>query len=301
MVILGLVAFLAAGFIVGRWWNKDVRTLKRDLAATRSKLSTVSDERDWYQRNIEARDKSISQIAADRDKFRKMASTHEVKFPDPVAERKRTFEVWSGRRYLCHPEKLLAQLQEDLKPYTDKLVVLRLDLEGRGGWRPYLEEVWRDNYDRALSKINSNLLAFEGTGNRVFDQFRDFLRSVGHGFVRHDAQRTWKDLDSPVLVQAWMSVTEVTKAPPLPTIQIVEVPVVQVEPRIEIVERQIPVPLDTGVDPIRTMCYSDVDIIRLVRAVLEVEGYVKPALDLSATMSSLPSTPETGSSPTVAE
>jgi hypothetical protein len=247
-----------------------IKELEADNKWLKSRNRTLSDDRD--------------RIGADRDRYREIASSHEISLPDPgeteIVER----VVWEERVYNGHPRDNLKDLQKDLSEYagSDLLVTVTIDPRGCGGWGKILKETFihRDTYGRQSLRENTAVTTYEGPPDRVLSHLRTLLTDEDAGLVKAvrsgepglrgsdryagsmdyistsgrngksakvvKMDKVWRDGDSPLTMSVHLTVREEVSPPPLPEIHTVHVAHVETKIVERIVEKPVIIKVPEG-------------------------------------------------------
>ncbi len=223
MLILGVVV----GFLLGRELKvrrrtaalrAQLHTTGGDLLRAEADLKAARIDRDYYHQRFEQVLLDLAKVEADRDRYREIASSHELSWPEappePVTQH---VPIWRGRRYAHHPASNLTALCADLQEHLAHEVRLTLWVEPLGGW---------DSRIRAMGP-----LSWEGPGQRVIEELRCWLVDDNTRLMKRDpdGEKVWADADSPLLFRVDMERLE--RSPP--GVHIHEVEVLHVEQRIE--------------------------------------------------------------------
>ena len=237
-----------AGFLVGRELavrrrtqalSERLRRSEGDRLRAEADLKATRIDRDYYQERLEVALLDLSRTASDRDRYRTIAASHELTWPDaPPEPQRRPTPIWRGRRYAHHPESNLAALRQDLAPHAAAELTLTLHIEPLGGWT---------SRTRATGPV-----VWEGPCARVLAELELFLRDDDLRLMRLDQatqEKVWADADSPLVFRVDLDRVEFSP----PGVHIHEVEILHVETRVEerIIEQPviIEVPLHRLDDP----------------------------------------------------
>ena len=245
---IGVCVVIAVANVVafkgGRW--AEHRAMLRDpegKAALRDKLQIAERHVERLEYNLKntegwyAQWKAAAETnAKERDKFKKMAETHEVKWPEPPKPKHTTTEVWDDRRYSNHPAENLKALATDLAQFKDREVTLTLSLVFVGGWNQIVQNA-------RMSGDNFKKMVFAGPPERVVAEITTFMHDHDMTFMsptkpadkyhhasqplNPDIKLKWNDIDSVMIWKINLSVSETLQPALKPEIHIVEVPVVE--------------------------------------------------------------------------
>ena len=221
-VILGAVA----GFVAGRELSVRRRTRKLDVRLrdvegdhlrVQADLKAARLDRDYYHQRFEQALIDISRIETDRNEYQRIASSHELKWPEaPPEPSSSPTPVWRNRRYAHHPASNLASLAADLAPHLDHEIKLTLSITPLGGWESRI---------RAIGPLE-----WEGPGHRVLEELRCLISDDDTRLMQVvEGVKSWSDPDSPLIFQIDLDRVEVTP----PGVHIHEVEVLRVQKQIE--------------------------------------------------------------------
>lgn len=190
----------------------------------------------------------------EKEELKKIAMSHEVKWPDPPQPKKIKEKIWEKRRYSDHPSANLKALQADLEAFKSQEVELSVTLQPCGGWKSVLEN--KQFRDRDFFKE----MAFHGPPSRVGKEISNFFKDHDMPFMsrlsKTDIQEhekgsfgellKWNDTDSAVVMIIDLSVTRVEQPAQKPEVHIVQVPVIEtrVVEIVKTVEVQVAEPPD---------------------------------------------------------
>ena len=241
ILVLGAVT----GFVLGRELSVRRRTRalsasleqeQEDLARARGDLKAARVDRDYYHQRFETTLLDLSRVTQERDKYRDIAESHTVHWPEePPEPVRQPTPVWRQRRYAHHPSSNLSSLAADLAPHVESEVRLSLEVIPMGGWE---------------SRVRSfGPVEWEGPGHRVLEELRLFLADDDLRLMRRlqgSGEKVWADLDSPLVFKVDLDLIEHSA----PGVHIHEVQVLHVEPVVE--ERIIEQPVIIEV-PVRRL------------------------------------------------
>ena len=214
-----------------------LRRAEGDHLRAEADVKAARIDRDYYQQRFEQSLIDLSRVEADRNAYREIASSHELKWPEaPPEPSQSATPVWRNRRYAHHPASNIAALADDLAPHLDHEIHLTLTITPLGGWESRI---------RTIGPIE-----WSGPARRVLEEVRCMLLDDDTRLMRElDGEKVWADLDSPLVFQVDLDRVEITP----PGVHIHEVEVLRVEKEIEerIIEQPviIEVPLHRIGDP----------------------------------------------------
>lgn len=272
LVYVLLAAFCTglSGFFIGRisaGAPGEVRTenrqLRQGLQKAEMQVAEVRNSHKVIQEDLE-------KTQAQRDQYRKMAESHEVKYPEPKEKIYR--KVWEGRSYQGLPDDNFEALTADLKKFEGHEVFLDITIQGLGDWREIIssrwhntKRVWREllqRYEEVKEYVNSvGPNSYQGPVDRVMKEIKTFMHADRNGFRQG---KKWASTDSPLKFVVSLTLEEAPVSA-LPEIHTVEIAVVEER----IVERVIEKPvLVEGSSALHGQTKED--LVDLIEAVLDV-------------------------------
>lgn len=245
----------------------------------KKKVEELQYDLDWANTYLKREKDKSATIEQQRDTYRKMAESHEVKYPTPPSNPKPR-KVWEDKVYRGLPEANLAALQADLEEFKGTELSLNLMIRGVGGWSQIIQDAgWHETrkvyeYGRyVMQKVpvsHIGVCHFEGPPDRVCQEIRTFLTDDNTGLVKSGkGAKQWKDEDSPLKFEVTLSVSGMP-TPKLPEVHTVEVAVVEER----IVDRIIEKPARPfSEEDAPELCgHTKEEIVDLIDAVLDVRG-----------------------------
>lgn len=257
-VIVGVSAVALSG-ILGR--AVGIRTGRKreqahlnaiDLVAENEALKEQNEslqrDNNWFNGHYESLKRDLRQVTADRDKYRTMAESHEVKIPKTPAPETATRKVWKEKRFGGHPRDNLVNLAKEMEPYKDLEVemdirIIGSEFGGGHGHAQALSEAWK-NGGRPIKDIGP--FRYHGPGKRALADFSTFLTDDNTGLMKRvkDGSKVWRDDDSPLCMVVALTVTE-TITPKVPEVHVVEVAIVEKTVERVVVEKPVVVLKET--------------------------------------------------------
>jgi len=114
---------------------------KLSLTTTQTGVVKLQAELDYVTRRLDYVTDDLKRTCADRDRYRKIASTHEVKLPDPQKSRVEERQVWKGRRYRGTPPRpFWPTLPRTWLSSRETISLSPFPYSGKGGWAAHLKE-----------------------------------------------------------------------------------------------------------------------------------------------------------------
>lgn len=245
---IGLIA-TSTGVLAGRWWGRrtsptaELLDRIQELEDAKIRLERDLGYEERWRKAAEERNEVLEQ---QRDKYRRMAESHEIKMPEPPEIEVGT--VWEKRKFNGHPKDNLRNLRNEMKEHLKRDITLHIKLRGGdlggGGYGRIIAKAWT-NDGKPVKDIGP--WEFHGPGDRALKDLETFLMDDDTGLVdvkkvNGRRKKTWKDEDSPLVFEVTLEVEGTNKAPEIPKPQIVEVPVVQVEREIVTIEKLVESP-----------------------------------------------------------
>lgn len=243
--LLVLLLGVVAGFLLGRELSVRRRTRKLegeleqsqlDLARANADLKAARVDRDYYHQRFETTLLDLSRVTQERDKYRDIAASHTVQWPDdPPEPVRQPTPVWRQRRYAHHPSSNLSSLAADMASHLTAEVRLSLEVIPMGGWESRVRQL--------------GPFEWEGPGQRVLEELKLFLADDDLRLMRRlqgGGEKVWADADSPLIFKVDLDIVEHSA----PGVHIHEVQVLHVETAIK--ERIIEQPVIIEV-PVRRL------------------------------------------------
>lgn len=254
---------LLVGYLLGRR-----RTRKAQSPQVQKELDDAKQQLAWHEERRGEWEADLERMRAQRDEYRRIAETHEVKMPEAQDPQVTKRQVWKDRRYTGHPERNLVNLKEELRPYWNKEVVLVVNVVGSGPYvyqGRYLKEAGWKNQGRLTADLGPFI--YHGPASRAMQEFETFILDVDTGLCtgRGSEGLRWKDGDSPILFKVTLDVIE-TVTWEAPAIHTVEVAVVQEDVQRVVIEKPVMLPLGQSQEYIRALVEDS-----LARRAAEVE------------------------------
>jgi hypothetical protein len=285
-IIVGGAALLV-GAVIGVVTTKAPSKVRKENAKLRDDLARHERTSVYDKRRISNLEQDYKSVQASRDKYRAIASTHEVKYPEPptpIQLRK----VWKERGYRGLPEANLKTLAVDLQQYEGQELHLTLTVRGRGGWKKIIGERWHvtkrvNGYNRQVPADYIGEIRFRGSVSQVVEEIGVFLRDDDTGLVVKSGVKAgkWRDHDSALKFEVDLSVKGAVKPPPMPEVHTVEVAVVEERVVERIVEKPVILSVPEGREA--ELCgHTKEEIVSLIDAVLDVRQQTKGLPNLSA-------------------
>lgn len=277
---LGVVALatglsgLVTGIAIGRRGSKAERVLREENEELQRGLDRAQREQRWAEEYREGEIQARQAAERDRDRYRKMAASHEVKLPEITESVVKTGTAWERRRFNGHPKENLANLAKELKLYKGREVQMTVWIDGTG-WSStqgkLLAETWKRG-GQPTRELGPHV--YHGPAERAWEDFQTFVMDDDTGLMKRDSRtkrKVWRDDDSPLTFEVTLEVTEVIEAPKLPQTHVVEVAVVEEQVRVIEVEKPvyIEVEKDTEQDEATTMRLSREEVHTMVEEAID--------------------------------
>jgi hypothetical protein len=274
------VGLLPAAVIVGRRTaptTEDNQRLVQEKHGLQAELKTAQENYEYSQKVVGWRDNDVAQARKERDQYKAIAVTHEVKLPEPPGPTKLR-RVWSERFYRGLPDANLKGLAEDLKQFEGQELHLEMHVRGRGGWKKIIGEKWTitkrvSGYNRQVPADYIGPTRFQGTVSRVIEEIGIFLRDDDTGLVTKGGpgKGKWRDKDSALKFEIDLCVKGATAPPPMPEVHTVEVAVVEERVIERIIEKPVVLSIPAGSEA--DLCgHTKEEIVGLIEAVLDVRS-----------------------------
>lgn len=275
--------------------NMDLKQANENL---RINSSSLKQETASFKRELEIRTK-------ERDQYRAMAATHEVKLPEIKVSKAEKKQVWKARRFANHPSKNLEHMAAELADYAGLDIEMEVKISGSGQfWRQgeFLKRVWHttDYHGRKTPISDLGPWVFHGKVEHALDDLRAILMDDNTGlmarlgdeprakkkkgkvdaepvevFVGEEPEKVWLDADSPILFEVTLHVYEKPQVIKPPEIQIVQVPVVETVVEREVIEKPVVISVPKGQEA--DLCgHTREEIQALVRTELEMRDLDQP-------------------------
>jgi hypothetical protein len=246
LVVLGVTASTWA-YRIGLRRGRRESPCQEDLdrrVDLETKLGLAKEFNEQFSRTVDGLRATLASVEKERDRFRKMAESHEIKPVEPPEPKTVTRQIWKGRLFRGHPSENLKNMAKELAEFMNKEVVVKIavragDLGVATGHYRALREARRGD--------DLGPFQFEGSARRALADFTTFLMDDDLGLVtvskNHPGKKLWKDKDSPLSFHVDLTVTEVV-TPTVPQVQLVEVAVVSEKIREVIVEKPVVVEVE---------------------------------------------------------
>jgi hypothetical protein len=259
LIAIGVTAVVCsvAGVGIGSWRERRTSPTIRDYQELESEHERAKRDLEYGEKHEGNLEEIIERVKTQRDNYRRMAETHDIKMPDPAEDTVQTGELWEGRRYCGHPEANLRNLTAELKAagVWNKEVHIRLEILGSEmgggtGFSTAIKKSWKRNGEPTK---DIGPWVFHGTGKRAIADMLTFLMDDDTGLTKKNPKsknrKMWIDSDSPLVFKIDAAVTEVIEAPKVPEVQIVEVAVVEERLVERIIEKEVFISIPAGREP----------------------------------------------------
>ncbi len=264
------IGSLCVGFILGKLSKKKPKPesleeenekLDRELKIAKTNLRSLENNQDIYNRTID-------RLTSERDRFKDIAETHDVRIPEFKDREYQASKIWNNRLYCDLPNENLKNLERDLKGTGEEFFSVRIKFEALGGW-----------------KFDPFTVKRQGTLKQIHSEITALMLDVDYDLVRnnYNGRKVWKDGDSPIrMIVSVDAIREVNHVTP-ENIRVVEVAVTSTE--FEVIEVEKPVFIDDDKDEVPGLVpHTKEEIVKIIReydlrkeAEREVESITTPA------------------------
>jgi len=226
IAFVALAVGLLVGVSVGRRSAPKLEAWKQ----LNVKATQLWDQHLRDQLKISAVEDYTDEVRVLRDRYKKIAATHDVKMPETTKKSEKV--LWKDRRFALPFPRVLEKVKEFILSIDEDLILVEMDVQGKSTfWGPAIKDAgWTKGKDKTL--IDTLNRSFSGPPAEVAEEIEAFFTSYR---PFSDAQGRPKD---PLLLVFQVKTPRYEDLPE-PKVQIVEVAVVEEV----IVERDVAVPV----------------------------------------------------------
>ena len=181
LLVIILLLILSIAGNVYLWCHGQFAATKKLIRSLRQELNEVTVGQQNAHWNNEQLNCDLAFLQKERDEYKRIAETHEVKFPQHVKRR-----VWENRLFKDHPKQNLQALSQELTAFKDADLIVNVTFMLHGAWKAHC--TWQTTTCR-----------FTVPPERISKEIECFITDQNLSLTEYiDGVKQWKPFNSPI-------------------------------------------------------------------------------------------------------